>query len=346
MEGKINIETTLQIIFWMLLSVASISLMRQVFPLGEAILRGLLNVSIWVGIAYFNIYVLFPLLFKKKRWIVYFLALLGLTIAAIFLREAVNGIFFERFIPQRGFPTPNRRPPFLIIRIFPAFLFSLLILFVSTVYQLGKEFFEQEKESARLINEKVTHELHFLRSQINPHFLFNALNNLHATVQLKPQKAGDYILKLGEMLRYVLEDGVKEKVTLADEIKYLENYIFFQKQKDEKLKNVQFNITASDTLSIQLEPMLFIPLVENAFKHNYLESIEDQWVSIHLSVSNDTVHLEVKNNLGETNSRREDGFEVGLSNIKRRLELRYPGCHQLITEKRADHFFAKLTLTI
>lgn len=344
---KSKIELVLQISFWVLLLVASISLTSQVFPVRTAIYMGLSNLALWMTLAYINIGILYPFLFKRRRLFLYFLSFIALAFITVPLREFINNSLFD-FRPIEvinNLPPINGRKPLPFLRFIPVSLFSLVILFASTIFKLAKEFLEKESESAQLKNEKITHELHFLRSQINPHFLFNALNNLHATVQLRPEKAGNYILKLGDMLRYVLEDCIKEQVSLADEIKYIENYIYFQKQKDEHIRNVRFEQKVDDTSTTYLEPMLFIPLVENAFKHNYLKETTNQWINIQLTTPNDKIQLTVTNNLGATPHDNKEGFGVGLSNIRRRLELKYPGRHQLVAERRTDHFFASLTIS-
>lgn len=348
MKEASKIERVSHLVFWTLLLAVSISLSSQVFPFERAVWLSVKNVLIWAGIAYFNIYFLIPFFLKKGKFGWLIIAVLSLVLFGLFIGEIINEIFFKYIEPDIPVMR-NRRPsgggaPFHFIRFAPLFFMTIAITFFSTIYKLAKEFLEKEKQSVHLQKEKTIHELNFLRSQINPHFLFNALNNLHATVQLKPGKAGDYILKLGDMLRYVLEECKKEKVSLVDEIKYLENYIFFQKQKDEKLQNVRFEVSGDDPSIFYIEPMLFIALVENAFQHSYLENTEKQWVVIFLSTKNGEVKLTVKNSLSGGSRTKKEGFGVGLKNIKRRLELLYPQKHKLISEKRDGHYFSELIL--
>lgn len=350
MKGASKIERVAHLVFWTLLLAVSTSLSSQVFPFETAIWLSVKSILIWAGIAYFNIYVVIPRFFRKGKFGWFIIAVLSLVLFGLFIGEIINEIFLKNIgldIPVMRNRTPSGRgAPFRFIRFVPLFFMTIAITFFSTIYKLAKEFLEKEKQSVRLQKEKTIHELNFLRSQINPHFLFNALNNLHATVQLNPEKAGDYILKLGDMLRYVLEECKKEKVSLADEIKYLKNYIFFQKQKDEKLRNIHFEASGDDPSIFYIEPMLFIALVENAFQHSYLENTEKQWVDIFLSAKNGVVKLTVKNNLSDGGCTKKEGFGVGLKNIKRRLELLYPQKHKLISEKRDGHYFSELILNL
>lgn len=348
---KINsIELLSQFVFWVLLLAVSLSLSSQLFPIGTALGLSLKNLLIWACIAYVNIHFLIPRFFKKERFGWYISCIFLLSAWAVSMMELGTNVFFDGLISDVSL-LQNRKPPTLRmpsrqIRLVPLFFISLAILFISTVYQLAKEFMKKERQSNLLEKEKIAHELNFLRSQINPHFLFNALNNLHATVQLKPEKAGDYILKLGEMLRYVLEDCKKEKVSLADEINYLENYIYFQKQKDEKFQHIHFEVNAENPANFYLEPMLLITLVENAFEHSHLENIEHQWVDIALTTNDQTLLLEVKNNLSSFGTEGKDSLGIGLKNIIRRLELLYSGRFELTYEKKDTYFLAILAIRL
>ncbi|MEL6143265.1 MAG: sensor histidine kinase, partial [Bacteroidota bacterium] len=174
--------------------------------------------------------------------------------------------------------------------------------------------------------------LYALRSQLNPHFIFNTLNNLNATVELQPNRASEFILKLGDMLRYTLEDGQLGKVSLQQEISYLENYIYFQQQKGDENMRVTFTSVGDPPQNCQLEPMLLITLLENAFQHSYEEGPDTQrFVDISLELYNGKLDFLVRNSVPSVpvinrSTRKTHG--LGLKNFQRRLELLYPNQYQ------------------
>lgn len=349
-----KLEWLLHLAFWAIIYAAIFSLSSQIFDWKMAMVLSGKNILSWCTIAYLNIYFLIPVLFVPKRFAWYFISAIALVFLVYFLAEQIQVLFWGDFIPS----FPNRvglsetqmrqfgPKPMIPLRFVAQFLMATAILFVSSLYQLAKTFIEKERQSAQLEKEKIQHELNFLRSQINPHFLFNALNNLYATVQLKPEQSGAYILKLSEMLRYVLEECKKEKVQLQDEIAYIKNYIFFQKQKDDQLVNIDFKVKGPVDRH-QLEPMLFIALVENAFHHSQTTSAARQWININLHIDNNQITFCVKNSLGDLNKNpNQESLGIGLKNIKRRLELKYHKAHQLITKQSSNYFTAQLRINL
>ena len=345
--GK-KIETTIHVAFWALILTLFISMTGQFLPIEQSICLASFSVLVLTGVAYANIYFIIPRFFEKRKFGIYILNLIGLLIIA----TMVNYFFSASMMPEinsrlphlTDMPTAFKARMNPRFRLIPIFFTNITILFISTVYQLAKKLVEKERQRNNLEKEKIKHELNFLRSQINPHFLFNALNNLHATVQLIPEKASDYILKLGDMLRYVLEDCPLEKVRLTDEISYIQNYIFFQQQKEEAPLNVNFEIAGSDPDHYFIEPMLLIPLVENAFKHSYVEDMEKQWVKIYLHIKNDILTFSIKNNIGDHQKMGKESFGVGLQNITRRLELLYPQHFSFKNERTEKTYSAELII--
>jgi len=352
MKLKKNFEYLIHVAGWLLILIIAISLISQLFSMTRSIIISLTTVLLLASVAYFNILFIIPRYFKKGKFGWYILAILSLLLFAILMNILLTKLLIPDFNPE-NFPYQNRpRLPNRIgvpsFRIIPLFFITVATLFLSTIYKLAKDFFEKERRNTYLEKEKIKHELNFLRSQINPHFLFNALNNLHAMVHLKPERAGDYILKLGDMLRYVLEDCKKGKVNLVNEIHYIENYIFFQKLKDENFKNIKFEVSGQNPADFLLEPMLFIALVENAFMHSYSVEVEKRYLIIRLELNEGVLKFNTQNNLStedrpvQVSERKESG--LGLQNIKRRLELLYPNRHILTHEKRESEYFAQLII--
>lgn len=165
-----------------------------------------------------------------------------------------------------------------------------------------------------------------LKSQVNPHFFFNTLNNLYGLVGQDTEKAQTLILKLSDMMRYSIYEGQNDWVTLADEIAYLDNYMDLHRMRYHKTIDIRFEVDAADR-SIQIMPLLFIIMVENAFKHGVEKLRADAFVHIRLKATKQLVDFEIENNFDSEEVEESEG--IGLKNLKKRLELVYPNRHEL-----------------
>lgn len=213
-----------------------------------------------------------------------------------------------------------------------------LVLFFTFFYWL----FKQIKSIIRLKNEKTKTELMHLKSQVNPHFFFNTLNNLYGLVGKDAKKAQELILKLSDMMRYSVYDGEKDTVLLSEEVTYLQNYIELHKMRYHKAIDIQFNIDITDN-DYKVMPLLFIILLENAFKHGVENLRKNAYVHLNLTAHQNAINFEIENNFDATEESQEEG--IGLQNLKRRLELVYPKNHTLTTSKTDDIYLAKLNIT-
>lgn len=194
----------------------------------------------------------------------------------------------------------------------------------------------QEQEASILKSEHLETELKFLKSQINPHFLFNALNNIYTLAYIKAAEAPDMILKLSDMLRYILYDCTTEEVPITKEINYLKNYIELQQLKAD---GIDIQITIDDfTPQVHIAPMLLIPFIENSFKHSKIEDTEAGWIRVELLHQNQQICFKVGNSNPPQSFTKDKVGGIGLQNVKRRLELLYHQQYDLhITE--ADNSF-------
>ncbi|MFK7833121.1 MAG: sensor histidine kinase [Winogradskyella sp.] len=202
--------------------------------------------------------------------------------------------------------------------------------------------FKQIKSIIRLKNEKAKTELMHLKSQVNPHFFFNMLNNLYGLVDKDSKKAQELILKLSDMMRYSIYDGEKDTVLLSEEITYLQNYIELHKMRYHKVIDIQFNIEIKDN-DYEIMPLLFIILLENAFKHGVENLRAHAYVHINLVAQKNEVTFNIENNFDKMQDNEESG--IGLKNLKRRLELVYPKNHILIMSKTDSVYSANLKIT-
>lgn len=235
----------------------------------------------------------------------------------------------------------------LLILAVAAYEFEPVVGILATSYFLGlgflamRWFIRQVRGLLTLRKEKTTAELLHLRSQVNPHFFFNMLNNLYGTVGQDSDKAQQLILKLSDLMRYGIYEGQKETVSLMSEINYLENYVALHRLRYHKQIDVDFRHELADE-NRQVMPLLFIILLENAFKHGVENLRKDAFVSVRMWTSPDTIHFRVKNNFDV--EARSETPGIGLQNLKRRLALAYPDRHIYRIEETEDTYTAELTL--
>ncbi|EDP70879.1 putative two-component system sensor protein, no kinase domain [Flavobacteriales bacterium ALC-1] len=221
------------------------------------------------------------------------------------------------------------------------FVEFIALYFILVFITIAHWLFKQIKSIIRLKNEKAKTELMHLKSQVNPHFFFNMLNNLYGLVDKDSKKAQELILKLSDMMRYSIYDGEKDTVLLSEEITYLENFIELHKMRYHKVIDVQFNIETNAN-DYEIMPLLFIILLENAFKHGVENLRKNAYVHINLVAHNNEVTFEIENNFDITEDKQESG--IGLKNLKRRLELVYPKNHKLTISKTDNIYSAKLNI--
>lgn len=224
------------------------------------------------------------------------------------------------------------------------FIVFSLLFFTSMSIWMIRWLIIQIKFILRLKKEKKQAELMHLKSQVNPHFFFNTLNNLYGLVEQDTAKAQQLILKLSDMMRYSIYEGQNDWVTLSEEITYLENYMDLHRMRYHKEITVRFDIDAEDR-SVKIMPLLFIIMVENAFKHGVEKLRKDAFVHIRLKATKQLVDFEIENNFDIEETHEPEG--IGLNNLKKRLELVYLNRHELdISSSHADIYKIRLRLTL
>jgi two-component system sensor histidine kinase AlgZ len=204
-------------------------------------------------------------------------------------------------------------------------VFSLLFFTAMAIWMV-RWVILQIKFILRLKKEKKQAELMHLKSQVNPHFFFNTLNNLYGLVEQDTAKAQQLILKLSEMMRYSIYEGQNDWVRLDDEITYLENYMDLHRMRYHKSIDIRFEMDVADR-GIQVMPLLFIIMVENAFKHGVEKLRKDSYVYIRLKATAQLVDFEIENNFDVEETGGSGG--IGLSNLKKRLDMVYSNRHEL-----------------
>lgn len=270
---------------------------------------------IGVILSFFSIIV--PTYFKK-----YSLIILGFYLLALgyfyYIRVYINDL--DTYLQQEK--------EIKIILIIPLFLLG-----INWIYQQWKWFKTIESKKAKA-------ELSLLKSQINPHFFFNTLNNLYGLTVEKSDDAPNVVLKLSDIMRYTIYMGKEDVVPLKDEIEYLKNYIELHKIRYQKEVDINFNCLNEPDYKIA--PLLFIVPLENAFKHGVERITQNAYIHINLRADNNIIHFEIENNFEARETNHKIG--IGLDNLKQRLQLLYPNKHNLRIE--AKNSIYKLNLKI
>ncbi len=208
------------------------------------------------------------------------------------------------------------------------FLPMIISLIGSSLFAIAGFAASKEKEMAQLKSEKLKAEMDFLKSQTNPHFLFNALNNIYTLSVIKSDRTPENLLKLSDMLRYMLYDCKADRVPLKKELEYIDNFVALNQLKDSQGLNIKIKLDRSQP-NLMVAPLIFIPFIENAFKHSKIEDLEKGWIEIELNIIDTVIHFNVRNSIPEKAYTKDTIGGIGLKNVKRQLELIYPEKHSL-----------------
>ncbi|MEO1258953.1 MAG: histidine kinase [Bacteroidota bacterium] len=338
-------RTWLQILFWGLLWIATPFLLTGVSG-GENQERYLYHSMVLfagtVIVIYTNVEILIPKLFFAKKQIPYLVAGTALVALITFLDEweiTPWEQYFDRTAPpRRAGGRQTRGGAWQFVRTVSYFMPYLTAFASSALIEIASYANQKDKEAADSRSEKLESEMKFLKSQFNPHFLFNALNNIYTLSIIKSDKTPDNLLKLSGMLRYMLYDCKADRVTLGKEITYLKHFIDLHLLKDSRGMNVEVELDESRP-DVQVAPMLFVPFIENAFKHSRVEDLENGWIKINLKVVQDDLIFKVKNGLPKEEFTKDKVGGIGLGNVRRQLELTYPNEHDLDIQQ-TDHQFS------
>ncbi len=222
----------------------------------------------------------------------------------------------------------------IIIIVFFAFLGGL--------FQFLSDWFKNNKRTQELEKENQKSKLALLRNQINPHFLYNTLNNIDALIKVNHEKASQSLIKLSDIMRYMLHDNQTKLVLFNDELEYIENYISLEKLRIKNQNFINFKIDGNHK-EIRIAPMIFIPFIENAFKHS-IDSDSENGILINFTVNKNIITFICKNYFDSSDSEKDKSHGIGLNTVMKRLELLYPNKHNLVIDKN-DAIF-KVTLVI
>lgn len=306
---------------------------------GRVLTVATIQVSFAMIIGYLNYFLFLPRFLADKngwRYLVQF--------AIAFTIVITIRIHLERYIID-GYSQEEKylyNPRFLV-QVITTNLF--IVIFLGMI-RFAVDWFEFESRKKNIENEKLTAELNFLKAQINPHFLFNTLNNLYYLAYTKSPNTPEVIAKLSQMMRYMIYDSNYPQVPLSKEIEYMENYISLERLRLNDQIPINFKVEG-DPKTFMVTPLIFITFLENAFKHGVSNNNPKAWVNLSIQLKGNECIYEVENSkVVSIKTESEDKSGIGLQNVKRRLELSYPDRYELVVNNLPDQYNVKLKITL
>lgn len=321
---------------WLLLIMVYAWLFLPLYgDLVVSFLRGLSNLLPMALLFYANLW-LVERYFEKSRYVQFFLWATFWMILIAFVRVQLNRFF------------PDMKPNFSVLVRGNQWwagvvMTNILTLLISTFYQILEIRFRHEQQQAAIISKQNEAQLQFLRAQINPHFLFNTLNNIYSLAVVRSPQTADMVMQLSKLLRYVVYDSKTEQIPLETEIAHIEQYLQLFRMRSEDPLDIRFQVSGS-VEGVRLEPMLLIPLVENCCKHVDFELNEKAFIQLDLRVEQGWLHFLTCNSKNAQDTQKDKVGGVGLENLRQRLELLYPQAHRFSVKEEENSFEVNFSL--
>jgi len=298
-----------------------------------------------IAFYYLNTYLFLPRLFDHQRFVSYTVLILALLVFYGFLTRIYHGVFGYPTLPQNTVFTraqnPRARP---LINSGNLALFLLVFVF-STGIRVINQWLRSEQRNKEIANEKLKAELSFLKAQINPHFLFNTLNNIYALASAQSENTAPAVMKLSSIMRYVLTEARNDLVPLEKEIQFTSHYIELQKMRLTDKAVVDFTVRG-EPFGRQIAPLLLLPFVENAFKYG-ISTRERSPIAILLEIKKETFEVSICNHkYFNTMLRASDNTGIGINNTRRRLDLFYEDRYKLDIDDKPNEFSVHLKIPV
>ncbi len=295
----------------------------------------------YITFYYVNTKFLFPQLLEKNRIITYY----GIVIACMVFFGTIPRLYEMEFGQIKRFSSalPQAARHTLPALLSPGSIAIFLLVFLfSTGIKLMQKWLDAEKRTKQIENEKLHAELAFLKAQINPHFLFNTLNNIYSLAENKSDLTPIAVMKLSNIMRYVLTDAGQETVSLEKEMQFLNDYIELQKIRSTNKTSVGFTIVG-DVQGKKISPLILLPFTENAFKYG-VSARELSPINILIESTKSNIHFRIKNHKHNRKGNNLINTGIGINNTRRRLELLYPGKFDLNIEDEQSTYTINLNL--
>jgi sensor histidine kinase YesM len=285
----------------------------------------------------------------KEKWGLYILSIIAALLIFLFLPKYIAELIAAPEVHplinmdnSKGPPRPRMRRRGLVDTYNIAIFF--LVFTVGTCIAVIQRWLKTEETRKETESEKLNTELSFLKSQINPHFFFNTLNNIYSLAIVRSEKTAPAVMKLSYIMRYILTETTQDYVPLQNEVDFIHNYIELQQVRLTEKTHVSFE-SIGEIENKLIAPLLFIPFVENAFKYG-ISTKHDSSIEINLAVINNKIEFKVKNFIVASESSMLENTGIGINNVKRRLELMYPGKHTLDYKAKDNYYYVHLEIQL
>lgn len=316
--------------------------------------RFYINASIIGIIFYVNYLWLVPKFYLNEKKALFFILTLLLVVCCYFLLDYTNQILhnqdrnrvvaesIEKGIREKR----SERPPFKIMQIYGYSLLSVVIIGFSFGLRIIEKHAVSEKKQKELEKEKLNSELAFLKNQVSPHFFFNTLNNIYSLIEINTTDAQESVLKLSKLMRYLLYESEHGETQLSNELDFMKHYIDLMKLRISKKVKLEIEFPEKYT-DFKIPPLLFIPFIENAFKHG-ISYRDKSFINISMQTNNNTIVFNCSNSLAMQTDKEtsENHSGIGLENVKKRLNLLFPNRHSLKIEKKEQTFDVQLEINL
>ncbi|MGB5418240.1 sensor histidine kinase [Algibacter sp.] len=342
MHKNKNITILSHLLVWLVLfSMPYVLSYGQNQEINRVIAHFWIPLVFYAFIFYLNYFVLIDrFLFNKKTvlFIVFNIIIIGFF---IFIKEYIEDTFFQDIVKRRAADTENSGPPFKMFIYIQMLSYMAPLLFSITI-KTTKRWVKTEAEKKEAQNVKLQSELQHLHYQLQPHFFFNSLNNIYALVDLSPEQAKKSIHSLSKLMRYMLYETNMELVLLSKEIDFMKKYIDLMKLRVSDKTEVIYNFPSEET-GIKIAPLLFISLIENAFKHGVSASKESK-IEMNMTHNHKTVVFSIENDNFPKKTEDKSGSGIGLQNLEKRLQLLYPNKHSFKSSIKDERFLVHLEI--
>ncbi len=340
-----TIRISLHIVFWLVylfISAATVKRFYEDESLFQLMFRFSITLPVDILATYFTVYFLMPKYLYKKKYLHF--AIIFIVSAGIFILLQRSMLWYITY-PYVLRTTPNSA--FFLLNWFYSFTNIYIIVLVVAGVKLVQRNVREEKNIQELNEKKTEAELKFLKAQVHPHFLFNTLNNLYALTLDQSPKASEVVLKLSELMNYMLYECNEETILITKEIKLIENYLSLERIRYEDNLDIDFQVIG-ETAGKKVAPMMLLPFVENAFKHGVSKLSTKARVLISLSLDGSKLEFQSKNTKPAHVKPDLAGYSegIGLKNVQRRLELLYPQKHDIRFDYSEKEFNVWLTITL
>jgi two-component system LytT family sensor kinase len=295
----------------------------------------------------FNLYVLMPRLLDKGRYAAYVVGVLLTVILCAWC--IVGGYYVGALLSDKSFQELYGRSPEDVYGLFEsgALPSTAAAMTLAMSIKLTRRWIDGRRRVQLLEQEKLEAELKFLKSQFNPHFLFNTINSIFVLINKDPRRASDALAKFSDLLRYQLYECNEHQIPLEQELSYLENFVALQKLRQDDSVDVQFSSVSPPIERLMIAPFILMPFVENAFKHVSRHKHLRNFISIELETKAETICLNVINSIADTASRDvSNAGGIGLKNVLRRLSLIYPDSHRIRVDDDGSSYSVFLELQL